>query len=578
MNRRSFLTLPAAALAAPSTYSIEDFYRRIQDGYARWAQKTSSSLAVVEFPGATVTKNFLAKSGLSVTGTTRMLPALAAWAVSGRDRDNAAFQAALSALRNGTNPHNPDYWLHSPEKQQNQRQVESSIVAWSVWLLRDRLLPALTPDERRNVAAWLASCTRVPVRSNNWAWFTAVNQAVRLSLAPRWPEFRGDEAWMLEDLKLLDSLAVGDSGWYNDTRDGAAFDYYNSWVFASHFLYWNEIVGAKYPQWRDRFSARLKKYLQSSPHFFGAHGGHILYGRSLIYRFAVLTPFILAYQQKLWPHSPGLLKRIVRGNFEFHDRLGALDPDSGKLRESYTPEGSPSIKESYIDGGHPYWGMQAFALWRIPQSDPFWTAAEEPLPVEQNDFTLALPGPGLLLAGSRRTGAVRLYNALSTLPDPHYRDKYNKFVYSSHQGFCCVQEAGRIPWDSTLVLTDGKTTAGRSEFLEHKIAKDRIDLRYEIHLGPVTAQVKTAIHLLPDGDRRIHEIEMSGGPLDNLQWMEGSLAAPGGAGLQSTMDAGWNSRIVEPVPGSVTVASASCWTLRARALPRQRLESTHRTF
>ena len=573
MNRRSFLTLPAAALAAPSSYSIEDFYRRIQDGYLRWAQKTSSSLAVVEFPDATITKNFLAKSGLSVTGTTRMLPALAAWAVSGRDRDNAAFDAALKALRNGTNPQNPDYWLPSPEKQQNQRQVESSIVAWSVWLLRDRLLPVLSSDDRRNIAAWLASCTQVPVRSNNWAWFTAVNQAVRLSLAPRWPEFKGDEAWMLDDIKFLDSLAVGDSGWYNDTRDGSAFDYYNSWVFASHFLYWNEIIGAKYPQWRERFASRLKKYLTTSPHFFGSHGGHVLYGRSLIYRFAVLTPLILAYQQKLWPHSPGLLKRIVRGNLEFHDGLGALDLASGKLRESYAPDSSPSIKESYIDGGHPYWGMQAFALFRDPS---FLDAPEEPLPVEKADFTLPLEGPGLLLTGSKRTGAVRLYNALSTRPDPHYRDKYNKFVYSSHHGFCCVHEPDHIPWDSTLILTNGQISAGRGDLLDHKLTKDRIDLRYEVRLGPVTARINTTIRLLPDGDRRTHEIEMAGGPLDNLQWLEGSLAASNATGLQSAMDAGWNSRKIEPVPGSVTVSNASCITFRAKALPKQRLESTHR--
>ena len=396
---------------------------------------------------------------------------------------------------------------------------------------------------------------------------------MRLDLAPRWPEFQGDEACMLEDLKFLDSLAVGNSGWYNDTRDGAAFDYYNSWVFASHFLYWNEIIGAKYPQWRQRFSARLKKYLLTAPHFFGAHGGHILYGRSLIYRFGVLTPLVLAHQQKLWPHSPGLLKRIVRGNIEFHAAQGALDPASGKLRESYTPEGSPSIKESYIDGGHPYWGMQAFALFR---DRSFLSASEEPLPVEKADFSLVLDGPGLLLTGSKATGIVRLYNASSTRPDPHYRDKYNKFVYSSHHGFCCLHEKDSIPWDSTLLLTNGQITAGRGDFLEHKIAKDRIDLRYEIRLGPVTAQVKSTIRILPDGDRRTHDIQMSGGPLDHLQWVEGSLAAPNGQGLQSTMDAGWNSQNLESVPGSVTVANASCWTLRARALPTQRLESTHR--
>jgi hypothetical protein len=576
MHRRTFLSLPAAALAAPAAFSIENFYEEILRGHLTWARKTSPSMAVLEFPGATVTKNFLAKSGLSVTGVTRMLPALAAAVAGGRDRDGASLDAALQAFRNGTDPTHPDYWLPSPQEQQNQRQVESSIVAWSAWLLRDKIMEPLGPEGRRNLAAWLASCTQYPVRSNNWAWFTAVNQAVRLSLGAMWPEFQGDEAWMLADLKFLDTLAEGSSGWYNDARDGAAFDYYNSWVFASHFLYWNEVIGARYPEWRDRYSARVTSYLKTAPNFFGASGGHVLYGRSLIYRWGVLTPFVLAYQQKLWPHSAGLLKRIVRGNLEYHARLGAIDPSCGKLRETYTPHGAPTIKESYIDGGHPYWGMQAFALWRIPASDPFWTAAEGPLPVERGDFSLPLKGPGLLLTGTKRSGHVRLYNARSSRPDLHYRDKYNKFVYSSQFGFCAVEERDHIPVDSTLCLRNaGGKMAGRGDFLESKITDGRINLVYEISLDSAKARIRTIIAVSSESEQRRHEIEMTG-PVAGLEWVEGSLASPDGSAVRVTKDRGWQALALEEVPGSVLYAKASAWTLRTPAQATLTLQSTHR--
>ena len=44
---------------------------------------------------------------------------------------------------------------------------------------------------------------------------------------------------------------------------------------------------------------RVSPMLMSTPYFFAGNGGHVLYGRSLIYRWGVLTPLVLAYQQKL---------------------------------------------------------------------------------------------------------------------------------------------------------------------------------------------------------------------------------------------------------------------------------------
>ena len=145
---------------------------------------------------------------------------------------------------------------------------------------------------------------------------------------------------MFDDLRALDGMYSGSEGWYNDDKPHSAFDYYNSWVFASHFLYWNALVGSRFPDWAKRFADRLRLYLETSPLFFGANGSHVLYGRSLIYRWAVLTPLVLAYWQKLWPHDEATLHRIVRGNLQFHWNNGAFDSSSGKLRETYSEHGT----------------------------------------------------------------------------------------------------------------------------------------------------------------------------------------------------------------------------------------------
>ncbi|WP_321477761.1 DUF2264 domain-containing protein [uncultured Paludibaculum sp.] len=599
MYRRQFLSLvPVAAASAqgkkksrgkkqevpppppPPETQVKEFFLEITRGYLRNAAKTSPSMAAVEYPNATITKNFLAKSGLSVTGVTRMMPAMAAWVAGGREPGLELTGALISAFRNGCNPRHADYWQAAAPKPFDQRQVESSIVAWTLWLMRDRILPAVSEEDRRNIAAWLASCTQHPVRTNNWALFTAVNIAARMRLSEKWPEFQADEQFMLDDLKVIESMATGDSGWYNDGLTGTAYDYYNSWVFASHFLYWNELVGSRYPEISKRFSERLSRYLETAPLFFAGHGGHVLYGRSLIYRWGVLTPLVLAYQQKLWPHSPGLLRRIVNQNILYHASIGGFDAEAGKLRETYTPEGSPAIKESYIDGGHPYWGMQAFAFWRIPDADPFWTAPEEPLPVEKSDYAIALPEPGMLITGRRSSGQVRIFNAKSTREDVHYRDKYNKLAYSSHFCFAANHDKTHAPIDDVLALRDTRTgeTAIRGEITSSNIDAEKIEMDYSIRLGAVTAQVHTEIPFLGEFESRLHNVTFSGGPLEGIELVEGgsaysTLPVYKEAHLKTWSLKGWKKSGREDATGSVLFAQHQVQTLTAPAEPKLFLAS-----
>ena len=591
MQRREFVALSGALLAPqkktavpppppPPGDQVRELFLDITRGFLANAGKTSPSMAVVEYPGATVTKNFLAKSGLSATGVTRMLPAMAAWVAGRREPGLQLTDALIKAFKNGCDPGHADYWLPSLEKTSNQRQVESGIIAWSLWLTQEQVMPALGAEGRRNVAAWLASCTQVPVRNNNWAWFTAVNLAARMRFAEKWPEFSSDEKFMLDDLKVLDSMATGDSGWYNDGFKGFAYDYYNSWVFASHFLYWNEMVGDRYPEWRKKFSDRLTRYLEMTPYFFAGHGGHVLYGRSLIYRWGVLTPLVLAYQQKLWPHSPGLLRRIVQQDILWQAGLGGFDKTAGKLRETFTPDGSPAIKETYIDGGHPYWGMQAFAFWRTPDNDPFWTAPEEKLPIEKSDFSIALPEPGLLLVGTRQSGQVRIFNGRSTRTDTHYRDKYNKLVYSSHFPFAGTHGKDDAPIDQTLALRDRKTgkTATRGEITDSTVETEKLDLEYPIVLGGVTAKVRTEIHFMGDFEARIHRITCEGTGLEEIDVVEGGAAfsptsAYKDAHLKTWSLKGWQSNKTEDADGSVMWGKCQIQVLIAPAAKQMYLVS-----
>ena len=546
ISRREFIYLSTSAfaissLASPFAHAAKDshktidfYFLEILDGFLRNARKTSDSFAVCDFPQGTLLKSCLTPSGKTYVSVARMMPALAAWVVAkkqpntfrvGTETFNLT-DVLLAAFKNAFNPKHSDYWGEAPADKPTQRSVEAALVGWALWQLGDDFLVKLSSEERANIQKWLASCTQVPERDNNHAWFTAMNQAARLSLSAKWKEFSGSEEWMVADLKAMEALAKSaEDGWYSDSPVLSVYDYYNFWTFASHFLYWNRMIGKTYPEFSVRFSQRLKRFLEKTPYFFAANGSHILFGRSLSYRWSVLMPLVEAYAQGMWTHSPGLLRVIVRRNLEFHWNVGAFDKPNGKLRETFTEQGSTAIREVYIDNGHPYWCMQAFSLYLIPPQDAFWTASEEPLPVERADFRVRLEKPQMLLVGTKNSGQVRLIEARNESRRPRYRDGYQKFSYSSHFPFNYTSLEDRSTWDQALVFRDNKTgfCYGRSGIKSGNLTTDGIETQWWSQLGDLRFDVKTRISINGEFEKRTHIITAPAEALKkSIEILEGS--------------------------------------------------------
>jgi hypothetical protein len=546
LNRREFICISAAAASfvikppflraanKDSVAAIDFYFLEILGGFLRNARKTSDSFAVCDFPQGTLLKSCLTPSGKSYVPIARMMPALAAWVIAKKqpnafrvgDESFNLTDVLLAAFKNAFNPAHPDYWGEAPADKPTQRSVEAALVAWSLWQLGDDFLAKLASSERANIQKWLASCTQVPERENNHAWFSAINQATRIALSKKWKEFSGSEEWMLADLKAMEALAKSaEDGWYSDSPVLSTYDYYNFWTFASHFLYWNRIIGKSYPELSARFSQRLKRFLEKTPYFFAANGSHVLFGRSLIYRWSVLMPMVEAYAQGMWTHSPGLLRAIVRRNLEFHWNVGAFDKTNGKLRETFTEGGSTAIREPYIDNGHPYWCMQAFSLYAIPPQDAFWTSREEPLPVERGDYQVRLEKAQMLLVGTKTSGQVRLLEAHNESRRPRYADGYHRFAYSSHFPFNYLGREDRFTWDQALVFRNNQTgfCSGRSGLKSGTLTADGIETQWWAQLGDLRFDVITRISVNGEFEKRTHVVTAPVSALNkSIEILEGS--------------------------------------------------------
>ncbi len=490
----------------------------ILEGFVRNAVRTSDTFAVCDYAGGTMLDNFISARGNTCDSVTRIMPALAA-VIAGPDGDlqlevdGTNYDPAkifLSAVRHGTDPQSRDFWQYASPKDWDQRQVESSIVAFSLWLVRDQLMDEFTPAERRNIQRWLESCTQVNVRRNNWALFTAVNHAVRLALGERWEQFSGDEQWFRGDIEAIDSMYSG-SGWYTDTTSGDQWDYYNFWVFASHNLYWDMVIGERFPALRQKFRSRLEQFLGTTPYLFGGNGSHVMWGRSLIYRWGTLTPLTLAHSMGLWPYDTGLLRRICNLNLRFLWQAGAWDSENHKLRETMTPHSSPSIKESYINNGHPYWGMQAFFAASLASDDPFWTAPEQALPVEQDDFRHLIQGPEMLAAGCKKSGQVQLWQSSCDKPG-YYRAKYYNFSYSSHFPFNVELADNLMAPDCALSFTDSSGNYARRDtpYSGRVVGGEMLEWKWSALLGEKKIDVESMVLIDGEIQWRAHKVSFGG--------------------------------------------------------------------
>jgi hypothetical protein len=526
-------------VAVAGVAAFDEFFLQILNGYLINSRKTCDSFAVVDFPDGTHLKTCDNPEGHGYVGVARMLPAMVGWILSGRSpqqfdvgggKTMSLTDIVLETYRNAFNPDHPDFWGMpvNVNNKPTQRSVEASLVALSLARLGESFVEKLSPQERTNIQNWLAACTRVPERTNNHAWFTATNQAARIKLSKKFKEFSGDEKWMIDDLTALDNLyKTARDGWYSDQPNVPVFDYYAFWTFGNFPLYWAEIVGDLYPDWAKLFRDRVKIFLEKTPYFYSADGGHPLFGRSLVYRWSMLSPMVEGYRQGLWPHSPGLLRRICRMSIEWERKIGAFDQLRGKLIEIYSPGGTPYMKESYVDNGHPYWTMQGYSFLGIPSNNKFWTDPEDMLPIEKGDFYVRFDGPRFLLVGTKRSGQVRWIHSQTVARREPYRDKYIKLGYSSHFFFNIIQEENRVPWDQTVVLRDRTSgaTYGRTTIKSGELTKDGYHTIWTINVSDKPVQIDTTARIDGEFEHRTHVITTPEGfDASNFDVLEGSYA------------------------------------------------------
>ena len=400
-------------------------------------------------------------------------------------------------LLDGTDPANAlAYW--GDMTHMDQRLVESGDLAVALWLSRARVFERLTTAEQARILGWLAQVDGQGTYYDNWVLFSALAQTVRRRLGQPVPLAELDS-----NLDQASAFYRGD-GWYADGA-GDEYELYNAWMFNWHFLHWAAIDGDRRPELRALVVSRAGSFLSTFPYFFGANGAYAAWGRSLVYRFAAVAGFATGYRLQIAPSKPGLLRRLSSGCIRYFYDRGLFDPDEHFVRQGFHGN-FPPAGEAYISPGSVYWCCHGLFALALDAADPFWTAAEAPLPVEQQDFDLALPGPGLAVSGRRATGQVLLLNSRSgqahDAPGHNYTAKYGKLVYSSHFPFNVLPAAGSYAPDAMVALTrDGRAFGHRLSARGGGVAPGLLWCRFDEWIDGALQAIWAAVLL--DNDRQI---------------------------------------------------------------------------
>ncbi|MDG6107635.1 DUF2264 domain-containing protein [Dactylosporangium aurantiacum] len=353
---------------------------------------------------------------------------LAAFRIAGAD--GAGMEDLLDRYRRGlvagTDPHHPYAW--PALRDMAQPLVEAASIAVALHETRPWIFDRLGQDERERVVGWLAGFVGRRTPDSNWVLFQViVEQFLATVGGPH------DPAEIEGGLERIERWYAGD-GWYSDGA-GQNFDHYCGWAMHLYPALWARMAGDTARA--ERYAERLRLFLAQYQLLFAADGAPMHQGRSLTYRFATAAPLWLGALTGGTPLPPGVTRRLASGNLRHFVDRGAPD-HRGLLPLGWHGAFRP-IAQAYSGPASPYWASKGFLGLLLPADHPVWTATERPAPIDERNFTAALPAPGWLVHGTRADGIVRLVNHGSDRaarqpadsgPDPNY----THLAYSTHSG------------------------------------------------------------------------------------------------------------------------------------------------
>ncbi|KAJ3905290.1 hypothetical protein F5879DRAFT_899771 [Lentinula edodes] len=375
-----------------------------------------------------------------------------------------------SGLASGSDPKSEEFWGNMRDK--DQRMVECSAIGYALSVAGQELWAPLSETAKENIGNWLGGMNDKEMPNTNWLWFRVfANLGLSKVNSPR-----ADAKRMKADLDHLDTFYIGD-GWSRDGPEGIVqLDYYSS-SFAIQVaqLLYSKLAQKEDPNRCEEFRNRARMFALDFIHYFDSEGRAILFGRSLVYRFA-MSAFWSALAFAFDPSDGddgvnyslpapltwGVIKGLQLRNIRYwaHTQPGAFDR-SGILTLGFAYP-NHNLLENYNSPGSPYWACKAFICLALPETSLFWTEEEEDYPSSLLNTTKVLKHALQITTNIGGHTYLLSSGQQCSYPVKQSAAKYGKLAYSAAFGYSVpvasltLEELGG---DSTLAISgDGEET------------------------------------------------------------------------------------------------------------------------
>ena len=399
----------------------------------------------------------------------------------------------------------------SPQGGPSQTLVEFGALALSFSLAPQSLWDPMPQQQKDRLAATMLSYGDGPTVPSNWKFFNIFVLS-----------FFRDKGYPVNDRLLEDYLQQSlahyrGGGWYNDNP---AYDYYSSWGFQMYGMLWAEWYGKKFfPQYAERFRANFRELESGYPYMFGRNAEMILWGRSISYRFAAITPMPLMSFLGDSSVNLGWMRRIASGNLlQFLQHPDFLE-DGVPTLGFYGPF-EPAV-QGYSCRGSVYWMAKAFFALLLPQDDPFWTAVENeggwPAAARSGAVNnIFQEGSQILQTVYPEAGATEIRAWCKVKVKGNWEDfrgseNYNRLSYNSAFPWQADGQGGEVAMNYVLKNREGNWEPLR--LYDFKKYTSGVYYREAVLETDSTVRIQLADMPLRNGILRVDRV-LAGGPVD----------------------------------------------------------------
>jgi len=302
-----------------------------------------------------------------------------------------------------------------------QHTVEGGGLVISLMNCREQIWNQYKQSEKQMVADLISDYAHNLTIAANWRLFN-----ILMLTFLKVNGFKIDEAVLKDHLQHILSCYAG-NGWYVDDEN---FDFYNAWGFHFYGPIWCNWYGYdNEPEIAKIIEERNHEFIETWPRFFARDGKQLMWGRSVIYRFAASTAFGAHFLLQNTVFDPGFGRRISSANMmQFLNRDDIYV--NGLPCLGYYGPFEPLI-QFYSCAASPFWIAKLFVALTLPKDSPFWTVKEnEGFWSELGDHTetLELPGPGIQIANHGKIGTTEIRTSKVSIHDTYY----NQLQFNPH--------------------------------------------------------------------------------------------------------------------------------------------------